>query len=68
MCEEKRRLLTEYEAATQAYFQSMNDLRAKMGTSPKAEYERLFKATEEARSKSETARTALLKHVHEHKC
>ena len=68
MCEEKRRSLAEYEAATQAYFRAMNDLRAKMGTSPKAEYDRLFKATEQARSISEAARAALLKHVQEHKC
>ena len=68
MCEEKRRLVAEYEAATQAYFRSMNDLRAKMGTSPKHEYDQLFRATEEAHSRSEEARTVLLKHVREHKC
>lgn len=68
MCEEKRRLLVAYEAATQAYFRAMNDLRAKMGTSPKAEYERLFKATEGARAQSEMARTALLDHIGGHKC
>jgi len=68
MCEEKRRLLTEYEAATQAYFRAMNELRAKMGTSPKAEYDQLFKATEAAHTISEIKRAALLKHVQEHKC
>jgi len=68
MCEEKRRLLVAYEAATQAYFRAMNGLRAKMGTSPKAEYDRLFKATEEAHARSEMARTALLEHIREHKC
>lgn len=68
MCEEKRRLVAVYEAATQAYFRSMNDLRAKMGTSPKHEYDKLFKATEEAHARSEEARAALLKHVREHKC
>lgn len=68
MCEEKRRLLVAYEAATQAYFRAMNDLRAKMGTSPKAEYDQLFKATEGARARSELARAALLEHIRDHKC
>jgi len=68
MCEEKRRLLVTYEATTQAYFRAMNDLRGKMGTSPKAEYDQLFKATEEAHARSETARAALLEHIREHKC
>lgn len=68
MCEEKRRLLIGYEAATQAHFRAMNDLRTKMGVSPKDQYDQLFKATEEARSRSEAARTALLQHIREHKC
>jgi len=68
MCEEKRRLLVAYEAATQAYFRAMNELRARMGTSPKAEYDELFKATEAARARSEMARAALLEHIREHKC
>ena len=68
MCEEKKRLLVEYESATQAYFRAMNDLRDKIGTSPKEEYDRLFKATEEARIRSESARAALLEHVRKHNC
>lgn len=67
-CEEKRRLLLEYDAATQTYFRTMSDLRAKMGTSPKALYDRLFEATESARSRSELARTALLQHIRAHNC
>jgi hypothetical protein len=67
-CEEKRRLLIEYDAATQAYFRAMNDLRAKMGTSPKELYDGLFQATETARARSESARTALLQHIRNHNC
>ena len=68
ICEEKRRLLVQYDAATQAYFRAMTDLRAKIGTSPKAVYDRLFEATESARSRSEFARTALLQHIRAHNC
>ena len=68
VCLEKRRLLLEYDAATQAYFRAMSDLRAKMGTSPKALYDRLFEATESVRCKSELARTALLQHIRAHNC
>jgi hypothetical protein len=68
LCEEKKRLLLEYDAATQAYFRTMSDLRAKMGTSPKALYDLLFEATESARSRSELARTALLQHIRVHNC
>lgn len=67
-CEEKRRLLMEYDAATQAYFRAMSDLSAKMGTSPKELYDRLFQATETARSRSESARTVLLQHIRNHNC
>ena len=67
-CAEKRRLLIEYDAATQAYFRAMIDLRAKMATSPKELYDQLFQATEAARARSELARTALLQHIRNHNC
>jgi len=68
VCEEKKRLLMEYDAATQTYFRAMSDLRGNMGTSPKDIYDQLFQATEVARAKSETARAALLEHMQRHKC
>ena len=68
VCVEKTRLLLEYDAATQAYFRAMSDLRAKMGTSPKDIYDHLFQATERARAKSESARAALLQHIRIHSC
>jgi hypothetical protein len=67
-CEEKRRLLVEYDAATQAYFQAMSDLRGRMGRLPKAVYDQLFEETENARYRSESARTALLQHIRNHNC
>lgn len=68
MCKEKRRLLAMYEFAEQVYHQAMNELKAKMGTSPRVVYERVFHTSEAARSESAAARAALLKHVREHKC
>ena len=68
ICEEKRRLLVEYESAAQAYHQAMSELQTKIGVCPKPVYERVFQASEAARSESEAARTAFLKHVREHHC
>ena len=68
LCKEKGRLLLEYDAATQAYFRAMSDLRAHMGTSPKDLYNQLFQATETARARSELARATLLHHIRDHNC
>ena len=68
ICEEKKRLLLEYDVTTQAYAHAMNELRVQMGTTLKAQYDRLFQATEEVRSRSEVARNALLKHIQAHHC
>jgi len=46
----------------------MGALRAQTGTSPKARYNQLFQATEQARAKSEAARAALLDHIRDHNC
>jgi len=67
-CEKKRKLLSEYNSATQAYVAAVNELRSRMSTSPKALYDQLYQAAEETRSKSELARKSLLKHTHEHNC
>jgi hypothetical protein len=40
-CEEKDRLLREYEAATVVFSATVKELRLRMGTSPKEEYNRL---------------------------
>jgi ATP-dependent helicase YprA (DUF1998 family) len=67
-CEEKKRLATEYEAATGKFSEAVTELRKKMGTSAKEEYQRLDRATNEARVKSEQARLALEQHISAHRC
>ena len=62
-CEEKDRLLREYEAATVAFSAAVKELRLRMGTSPKEEYNRLAQRSNEDRVKSEGARLALEQHV-----
>ena len=67
-CEKKRKLLAEYDRAMQTYVAAVNELRSRMSTSPKAVYNELYQAAEEARANSEFARKALLKHTREHNC
>lgn len=67
-CEEKNRLATEYESSTAKFSEAVAELRKKMGTSGKEEYERLDRAANEARVKSEQARLALEQHVATHRC
>ena len=52
-CLEKSRLLMEYEAATTKFASTVTELQRRMGTSPKAEYDRLQRVADEARVKSE---------------
>jgi hypothetical protein len=44
-CEEKTRLMTEYETATAKFSAAVAELRRKMGTVPKTEYKRFDRAT-----------------------
>jgi hypothetical protein len=67
-CEEKARLVKEYDDATLAFSDAVQELRRKMGTSPKTEYERLERISSQARVKSEQARLALEKHIAAHGC
>jgi transposase-like protein len=67
-CEEKARLVAEYEETTKKFSASITELQRKMGTSPKAEYDRLQHTVDEARLKSEQARLALDQHVVKHGC
>jgi hypothetical protein len=67
-CEEKNRLLKEYEAATVAFSAAVIELRRRMGISPKEEYKRLAQVSNEARVKSEAARLALEQHIAAHGC
>jgi len=67
-CEEKSRLATEYESSTAKFSEAVTDLRKKTGTSAKEEYQRLDRAANEARVKSEQARLALEQHIAAHGC
>jgi hypothetical protein len=68
ICPEKVGLLGEYEAATRNFAESVGDLRQKIGTSVKDEYERLQRASDEARVKSEQSRLSLEQHIAAHRC
>jgi hypothetical protein len=68
MCEEKVSLASEYEATAKKYAGAVAELNQKMGTSARPEYERLARAADEARVKSEHARLALEQHVAAHNC
>jgi hypothetical protein len=54
-CEEKARLVKEYNVATAEFSQAVKQLQRKIGTSPKEEYTRLTQIANEARVKSEQA-------------
>jgi hypothetical protein len=68
VCEEKTRLAMEYETATSAFSEAVTELHRKIGTSPKAEYQRLERISTGARVKSEEARLALEQHISSHRC
>jgi hypothetical protein len=67
-CEEKARLLREYDNATLAFSNAVQELRHKMGTSPRDEYHRLERISGKARVKSEQTRLALEQHIAGHGC
>jgi hypothetical protein len=67
-CGEKTRLLAEYSVPTDAFSEAVQELRQKIGTSPREEYRRLEQITLEARLKSEQARLALEQHIATHGC
>lgn len=67
-CEEKVRLAMEYETATSKFSEAVRELRLKLGTSPKDEYHRLERVSNEARVRSEQARLALEQHTAAHRC
>jgi hypothetical protein len=67
-CEEKARLARDYDDATQAFSNAVQELRRKIGTSPKDEYQRLERISNEARVKSEQTRLALEQHIATHCC
>jgi hypothetical protein len=67
-CEEKNRLAMEYDAATSKFSDAVKELHRRMGTSPKEDYDRFERASNEARVRSEQARLALEQHIAAHRC
>jgi hypothetical protein len=67
-CGEKILLMSDYETATATFSAAVAGLRRNMGTVPRAEYERLDRAANEARVKSEQARLAIERHIASHGC
>ena len=67
-CEEGSRLLQAYNDATREFSDRVSALNARIGVTPKHEYDLLERASEDARLKSEQARNAYERHVGDHGC
>jgi hypothetical protein len=67
-CEEKARLARAYDLATSRFSEAVRELHRKMGTTPKEEYDRLERVSNQARMSSEQARLALEQHIAAHRC
>jgi hypothetical protein len=67
-CEMKIKLTNNYETATSLFSEAVLELRRKIGTSSKEEYDRISRLANDARVKSERARLALEEHIAEHRC
>jgi hypothetical protein len=67
-CETKVLLTAKYDAATASFSEAVTELRRKIGTSTKEDYDRLGRVANDARVKSEQARLALEQHIAEHSC
>jgi hypothetical protein len=67
-CEEKGRLLRQYDDATLAFSNAVQEQRLKIGTAPRDDYQRLERISHEARVKSEQTRLALEQHIATHRC
>ena len=68
LCEEKTKLLFEYQQATAQYSKAVSALTRNIGLVPKNEYDRLRTATERARQLTQIARENLQTHTHKHQC
>jgi hypothetical protein len=67
-CEDKIRLVQEYEVATATFAKAVRHLKQSIGTSTQAEYQHLQLIADEGRLKSEQARLAFELHSATHKC
>jgi hypothetical protein len=67
-CEEKGRLLRQYDDAKLAFSDAVQEQRRKIGMAPRDEYQRLERISHEAKVKSEQTRLALEQHIAAHRC
>ena len=67
-CEEKTRLLLEYQKATEMYSQKVAELAKNIGIIAQAEYKWLTKVSEACRHESADARDRLERHIAQHGC
>ena len=67
-CDEKARLVRDYDNATLAFSNAVQEMHRKIRTSPRDEYQRLERISHEARVKSEQTRLALEQHIATHRC
>lgn len=67
-CDEKTRLLKDYDKASSDVSEAVAALRKHEGTTEKAVYEALYRASEDAHMRSEQTRLAFERHCHDHKC
>jgi hypothetical protein len=68
LCEEKDRLLREYNFATADFSRAVQVLHSRIGVLTKEEYQRVQRFSEESRLRSEKARLELERHTSEHGC
>lgn len=67
-CEEKARLVGDYEQKTARFYYAVTVLQSKIATSLKEGYDRLQRLVDQARVESEGARLTLERHISEHGC
>jgi hypothetical protein len=67
-CEEKARLITEFDRTVRAYSVAVQEMALRVGTTPKDRYQKLKRATEDLRLQCERARLNLEHHTATHRC
>ena len=58
VCEEKARLVDEYSAAALAFSKAVQELRRRIGASPREEYKRIEQTSNEAHVKCGASKTS----------
>ena len=67
-CPAKTALMAAWQSAAETYSKVVAELSRRIGTLPKAEYEKLRRAAENARHRSMEAQAELQSHIEEHGC